>query len=151
MIQNYKPAIGNHYLTHYFKSLIFILSNKLEDSRDALEKTFKVTEQCSWKLLYVKGVVQMQLGNYYDAVKQFSAGLILENRAQFYLGRSISFLRLSQKEDKVCSDASIQMLMKSVHISSELSGKKDIKVDKKNANKTDLLIQNCFEDLQKYI
>lgn len=37
----------------------------------------------------------MQLGNYYDAVKEFSAGLILESRAEFYLGRSISFLKLS--------------------------------------------------------
>lgn len=45
-----------------------------------MEKTFKVTEECSWKLLYVKGVVEMMLGNYYDAVKEFSAGLILENR-----------------------------------------------------------------------
>lgn len=77
MIDNYKPAIGNHFLTHYFRSLIYILLDKLEESRDALERTFKVTEECSWKLLYVKGVVEMQLGNYYDAVKEFSAGLIL--------------------------------------------------------------------------
>lgn len=81
MIENYKPAIGDHYLAHYFRSLIFILLEKLEESRDALERTFKVTEECSWKLLYVKGVVEMQLGNYYDAVKEFSAGLILESRA----------------------------------------------------------------------
>jgi hypothetical protein len=30
MIDNYKPAIGNHYLTHYFRSLIFIFLYKLE-------------------------------------------------------------------------------------------------------------------------
>jgi hypothetical protein len=30
MIDNYKPAIGNHYLTHYLRSLIFILLDKLE-------------------------------------------------------------------------------------------------------------------------
>jgi tetratricopeptide (TPR) repeat protein len=77
MIDNYKPAIGSHYLTHYLRSLIYILLEKLEESREALERTFKVTEECSWKLLYVKGVVEMQLGNYYDAVKEFSAGLIL--------------------------------------------------------------------------
>ena len=41
--------------------------------------------------------------------------------------------------------------MKSVHISSELSGKKD-KLNKENtSNRSDLLIENCFEDLQKYI
>jgi hypothetical protein len=33
MIENYKPAIGNHYLTHYFRALIFILLDRLEDSR----------------------------------------------------------------------------------------------------------------------
>lgn len=41
--------------------------------------------------------------------------------------------------------------MKSVHISSELSGKKDSRSDRTNGNKSDLLIENCFEDLQKYI
>ena len=82
----------------------------------------------------------MQLGNYYDAVKEFSAGLILESRAEFYLGRSISFLKLSEKEERQCSDASIQMLMKSVHISSELSGKKEKEKERTSSNKTDLLI-----------
>ncbi len=43
------------------------------------------------------------------------------------------------------------MLMKSVHISSELSGKKDVRAERKGGSKTDLLIENCFEDLQKYI
>lgn len=44
------------------------------------------------------------------------------------------------------------MLMKSVHISSELTGKKDKSSSKENSNnRSDLLIENCFEDLQKYI
>jgi hypothetical protein len=42
-----------------------------------LEKTLKLTEECTWKYLYVKGVVEMMLGNYYEGVKEFSAGLIL--------------------------------------------------------------------------
>jgi lipopolysaccharide biosynthesis regulator YciM len=43
------------------------------------------------------------------------------------------------------------MLMKSVHISSELSGKKDKLNKESTSNRSDLLIENCFEDLQKYI
>ena len=42
------------------------------------------------------------------------------------------------------------MLMKSVHISSELAGKKETH-HVGASNKTDLLVENCFEDLQKYI
>jgi hypothetical protein len=36
------------------------------------------------------------------------------------------------------------MLMKSVHISSELTGKKESRVERTSGNKTDLLIENCF-------
>lgn len=43
------------------------------------------------------------------------------------------------------------MLMKSVHISSELTGKRETRSDRQAGSKTDLLIENCFEDLQKYI
>jgi hypothetical protein len=43
------------------------------------------------------------------------------------------------------------MLMKSVHISSELTGKKEQRAASSSGSKTDLLVENCFEDLQKYI
>ena len=36
----------------------------------------------------------MRVGNHYDAVKEFSAGLIIESRAEFYLGRSVNFYML---------------------------------------------------------
>ena len=46
------------------------------------------------------------------------------------------------------------MLMKSVHLSTELSvkqrGKGDA-LDKAKSERSDLLVENCFEDLQKYI
>lgn len=51
--------------------------------------------------MWVKGVVETRLGNYYDAVKEFSAGLILENRPELYLGRSIAFLLLSESKGNV--------------------------------------------------
>ena len=77
MINNYMPSIKNHHLTFYLQGLVYILLDRLEDAREALEKTLKITEECSWKYLFVKGVVEMQLGNFYEAVKEFSAGLIL--------------------------------------------------------------------------
>ena len=36
----------------------------------------------------------MNIGNYYDAIKEFSAGLILELKAEHYLGRALSFCLL---------------------------------------------------------
>jgi hypothetical protein len=41
------------------------------------------------------------------------------------------------------------MLMKSVHISTELTAKET--ATPKAPVRSDLLIENCFEDLQKYI
>jgi tetratricopeptide (TPR) repeat protein len=64
-------------------------------AKECLEKTLKMAEECRWSYLYVKGVVEMALENYYTAVKEFSAGLILEVRPELYLGRSISFFMLS--------------------------------------------------------
>ena len=86
----------------------------------------------------------MQLGNYYEAVKEFSAGLILESRPELYLGRSISFLMLSEKEES--DGKSIKMLMKSVHLSTELSaGQKGRSPGEKvQSERSDLLVENCF-------
>jgi hypothetical protein len=42
--------------------------------------------------LYLKGVVEILLDNYYDAIKEFTAGLILDQSPDLYLGRAVSFL-----------------------------------------------------------
>lgn len=57
-----------------------------------MEKTLKIVEECSWKFLYMKGTVEILLQNHYDAIKEFTAGLILDQTPDLYLGRAISFL-----------------------------------------------------------
>lgn len=37
----------------------------------------------------------MSLSNYYGAVKEFSAGMILDVKPELFLGRAISFFMLS--------------------------------------------------------
>lgn len=41
----------------------------------------------------------MNLDNYYDAIKEYSAGLILEIRPEFYLGRAVAFCILGQDSE----------------------------------------------------
>ena len=97
MMDNYHAVLGSSSLALYFRGLVCLLLGRLQECREWLEKALKIAEDCSWRCLWVKGVVEMRLGNYYEAVKEFSAGLILENRAELYLGRSISFLLLSEE------------------------------------------------------
>jgi hypothetical protein len=56
-----------------------------------------MVEECNWRYLYVKGTIELCLENWYDAVKEYSAGLILEVRAEFYLGRAVAFCMLAQE------------------------------------------------------
>jgi outer membrane protein assembly factor BamD (BamD/ComL family) len=37
----------------------------------------KISDECSWKFLYVKGAVEIKNKAYKDAVREFSAGLIV--------------------------------------------------------------------------
>lgn len=99
-MDNYSSAIGENSLAFYFRALILLLMGRPIDSCDWLERGLKVAEDCSWRWLWVKGVIETRLGNYYEAVKEFSAGLILENRAELYLGRSIAFLLLSESKSQ---------------------------------------------------
>jgi tetratricopeptide (TPR) repeat protein len=95
LMESYQAVLGSHPLALYFRGLICLLLGQLEGSREWLDKALKVAEDCSWKWLWVKGALEVQLGNYYEAVKEFSAGLILDNRPELYLGRSVAFLLLS--------------------------------------------------------
>lgn len=97
----------------------------------------------------------MNLSNFYDAIKEFSAGLILESRPELYLCRAICFLMLSiEKQD--LDEQSVAAIMKSVNISAELSGankKERVASVQEWATRVrgDVFLQNCFEDLQRYV
>lgn len=80
LIDSYKGIFEVNSLALYFKSMICLLLGRAEECREWLDQGLKVAEDCSWKWLWIKGVVEVQLGNYYEAVKEFSAGLILESR-----------------------------------------------------------------------
>lgn len=56
-------------MLHYFKAIIYILMEKFDLAKDSLNKTMLLANECSWKILFVKGILEMQLGHYASAVK----------------------------------------------------------------------------------
>lgn len=76
-MDSYEAVLETSALALYFRSLVLLLLGKLQDSNDCLEHSLKAAEDCSWKWLWAKGVIETRLGNYQEAVKEFSAGLIL--------------------------------------------------------------------------
>ncbi len=56
-MENYHSVIGSHPLALYFKSLILLLLGKLNQSKEELDRALKVAEDCSWKWLWIKGVL----------------------------------------------------------------------------------------------
>lgn len=56
-MDNYKSAIGSNALAIYFRALICLLLGKLSECSEELEKSLKVAEDCSWRWLWVKGVI----------------------------------------------------------------------------------------------
>lgn len=82
-------------IPHYYIGLSEHLLYQQKQARDSLELTLKLAEECTWKYLYVKGVVEMWLGNWYEAVKELTAGMILDQKPELYICRCISFLMLA--------------------------------------------------------
>lgn len=136
-MDSYEAVLETSALALYFRSLVLLLLGKLQDSNDCLEHSLKAAEDCSWKWLWAKGVIETRLGNYQEAVKEFSAGLILENRAELYLGRSIAFLLLSEKG--VGRPCPKKEMGGSVGVRKEAVGPKEA-----GTSKREQLIENCF-------
>lgn len=61
MIQNYKVAISEHPLAFFYQGLAYIMQEDYLSAKESLEKTLKMTEECRWSYLYVKGIVEMFL------------------------------------------------------------------------------------------
>jgi tetratricopeptide (TPR) repeat protein len=94
ILDHYMPAVKNNPLIHYYYGLILYQLERFKEASDELEKCLKISDECSWKFLYVKGAIEIKNKAYKDAVREFSAGLIVEERAELYLGRCISYLLL---------------------------------------------------------
>ena len=56
-IDHYMPAIKKNPLIHYYMSLAYYDLEKYKEASDALEVCLKIADECSWKFLYVKGVI----------------------------------------------------------------------------------------------
>lgn len=121
-----------------------MLLSRLEESNQWLERSLKAAEDCSWKWLWAKGVIETRLGNYHEAIKEFSAGLILESRGELYLGRAIAFMLLS--EATLDPQAPQREMGGSLRVRGDGERSKGTK-----GGHREQLVENCFEDLQKYI
>jgi len=64
-MHNYQGSIGEHSLSLYFRGLICYLLGRTQESKEWLDKGLKTAEDCSWKWLWIKGAIELELGHYY--------------------------------------------------------------------------------------
>ena len=80
-MKNYKAVIDNNHQAHFLECLALILQGELVAAKEAMNEALSTVEECTWRYLYVKGVLEINLGSPYEAAKEFSAGIVLEARA----------------------------------------------------------------------
>jgi len=88
-------VLKDHPLTHHFKAIIYVLVEDYQNARESLATAIKLTEPASSSMLFMKGLVEMRLGNYLVAFKEISGSLGVKKTDQAYLARAIILYYLS--------------------------------------------------------
>ena len=68
------PAVKKNALIFYYMGIVFYDLGRYKEASDAVEHCLKIADECTWKFLYVKGVIEMKRKLFKEAVREFSAG-----------------------------------------------------------------------------
>lgn len=60
LIDHYMPAIKKNALVFYYMGIVFYDLERYKEASDAVEHCLKIADECTWKFLYVKGVIEMK-------------------------------------------------------------------------------------------
>lgn len=71
------PLIKGNPLVHYYYGIVMYGLKRYGQASEALEKCLKIADECTWKYLYVKGVIEVKSAAYKEAAREFSAGLLV--------------------------------------------------------------------------
>lgn len=87
--------LKDHPLTHHFKAIIYILIEDYQNARESWTAALILAEPATSSMLFMKGLVEMRVGNYLVAFKEMSACLGVKKTDQAYLARAIILYYLS--------------------------------------------------------
>lgn len=69
VVEDHKPAIKKNSLVYYYAGLVYYDLDMLKEASDSVEQCLKLAEECTWKFLYVKGVIEMKRKLFKEAVR----------------------------------------------------------------------------------